>query len=363
MNVDIQKGSCGLASWDRPSSTAWQVGSLKLMLGLSLVELLVSMALASILMLGILQIFSASKRSFELTQDLSVLQEKGHLAISTLAEHIQMADYWGGVGAKSVFFGTRVLSTSRGDCSAEWLLQSSPSLVGFKGSGSVSGIANFPDDCLRSEEYLPGSDLLLVRNSDGQASIPDTTIDNKSQRKRYFVRSEVGGTAYVFQGRDSVSAFKKIPTNDMVHNRALLANLFFLRPCSLVVNQICRDDIPTLVRLSLSGNRFVTQALVEGIEQLHFSFGIDTDADQTVDRYVSADLVPVWEHVISVQISLIVRSLEKDLSIDLSGKTYALGHEGGDSVNTFVVTDEGGQYRHRLFKREVVLRNRVYDPS
>jgi len=321
------------------------------------------MALGLILMSGILQIFSASKRMFELTEDLSVSQEKGQLAISVLADNIRMADYWGGIDSKAVLFGDTFLSVSPGDCSSEWLFKSEPALIGFQGSSSLSGVQGLPSGCLDGEDYVPYSDLLLVRYANSQRPISDAKVDNVKYKNRYFVRSELGKLAYVFSGGNTKEAMVNIPVSQFASNMEYHADLFFLRPCSHKWNGSCSDQLPTLMRLTLSGNRFVQQVLVEGVEQLQFDFGVDTSGNRKVDNYLSSPAINQWEDVLSVQITLVVRSTEKDILIDELGKEYEL--LGGDNAVLFrhIITDENKRFHRKIYRREVVIRNRMHQQS
>lgn len=63
--------------------------------GLSLVELMISVALGLILMLGVIKIFVSSKVVFGTQQGLSRIQETGRLAIDFIARDVRMAGYYG----------------------------------------------------------------------------------------------------------------------------------------------------------------------------------------------------------------------------------------------------------------------------
>jgi len=331
----------------------------KFEMGLSLIELLISMALGLVLMAGILQIFSASKRMFELTDDLSVIQEKGQLAIALLSENIRMADYWGGIESNAVQFGQTFLSVSPGECSSQWLFKSDPALIGFEGSSSISGISTLPSACIENSDYVPHSDLLLVRYAGSKRSISDAKIDNAKYKNRYFVRSELGSLAYVFLGGNSKDALLKIPASPFANNMEFHADLFFLRPCSHKRKGSCQDQLPTLMRLTLSGNRFVQQALIDGVEQLQFDYGVDTSGNRKVDNYISSPSINQWKDVISVQVTLVIRSTEADSSIDELDKVYEL--LGGDNEVLFhhVISEENRRYHRKVYRREVVIRNRI----
>lgn len=59
----------------------------------TIIELLVGLLLSMILVLGMLQIFNSSKRSYRLEQSYTVLQEQSRFAYEYLARHIRMAGF------------------------------------------------------------------------------------------------------------------------------------------------------------------------------------------------------------------------------------------------------------------------------
>jgi len=60
----------------------------------------------------------------------------------------------------------------------------------------------------------------------------------------------------------------------------------------------------SLWRLTVPGDA-VPQEVAAGIDRLNVNWGIDTEGDQTVNRYVGADAVPSWEQVVSVRLQML----------------------------------------------------------
>lgn len=63
--------------------------------GFSLVELMIAMAIGVMLLSGILTIFTSSRQSFDLSQEISGIQENARFAIERLASDIRMAGFQG----------------------------------------------------------------------------------------------------------------------------------------------------------------------------------------------------------------------------------------------------------------------------
>jgi type IV pilus assembly protein PilW len=326
--------------------------------GFSLVELMIAMGLSLILMMGILELFNNQKQSFEFIHSSNELQENGRVSGALIAESLRMADHWAGVAAESVEFGDTPLSSSPGACTAAWVFNSTEAVRGYEGESTIGHVNNFPNGCIAPEEYVENSDLLMLRYADGRLLTNDVEISSARNAKQYFVRVTTGLSAYVFNGSDSALAISNIPPINGTYNMRYRAELYFLRPCSNKVNGNCSDSLPTLTRLTLNGNKFTQQALVEGIEQLQFSYGIDQDGDQDIDQYQSAHAVSDWEGVISVRMSLIARSLKADAKLDESGKEYLMEGDMEEAGSAYVVSISDKRFRRKQYQREVYIRNR-----
>jgi len=330
--------------------------------GLSLIELMISMTLSLILMMGILQIFTANKTAFEISRDLNDMQDNAQVALSLLAENIRLADHWGGVGLERIKFGQTALKVPSGQCSKLWIFQSEEGLRGYEGANDINGVNALPSGCVDEQHYQKSSDLLALRYADSHSIISDQQVDNARFAKHNIVRSSAGIAAYVFNGANHEAAFTYIPKNLHAYNMLYATHLFFLRPCSKgqsADENVCKDEAPTLVRMTLSGDRFIQQPMVPGIEQMQFDYGVDLNDDHQVDQYLSANLVKQWQQVLSVRISLMVRGDKQDASINEPSKEYLMRGDFAIAGAGFIAEDSLKFFRRRLYQREVMLRNRL----
>ncbi len=65
------------------------------------------------------------------------------------------------------------------------------------------------------------------------------------------------------------------------------------------------------------------QTLTSHIDGLQFRFGADTDQDGSIDRYLSADAVPDWDRVHTIQTALLLRS-QLPVRESIDSKNYNL---------------------------------------
>jgi prepilin-type N-terminal cleavage/methylation domain-containing protein len=332
--------------------------------GVSLVELMIALTLSAILIAGVIQVFASNKKSFEITTDLGLMQESGRIGTAVIAGSVRMAGHWGGVQpdqVKQISNGV----TGPGGCNAAWVLATGEPVRGYEGAASIGDVvtdSDLPAGCIASGDYIPDTDLLVVRYADAYELFDDATLAETGNADRFFSRVSVGQQATLFQGSDSSSAVSAIADDDGVYNFGYRTELYFLRPCSIKTDGACTDGIPTLTRLTLSGDQFVQQALVEGVEQMQFEYGTDEDGNHTVDRYQTAsDLSHSddWLQVISVRISLITRASALDLGINEQGTEYLLVGDMASAGSGYVVAAADRHYRRKQYTREINLRNRT----
>ena len=76
-------------------NTAMSLGPGKYESGLSLIELMIALVIGSILMAGLIQVFSASRAAYQLSEGLARVQENGRFAVDYLQRDVRMAGHFG----------------------------------------------------------------------------------------------------------------------------------------------------------------------------------------------------------------------------------------------------------------------------
>lgn len=95
-----------------------------------------------------------------------------------------------------------------------------------------------------------------------------------------------------------------------------------------------------------------TQTIVDGVEDIYVLYGENTDGDLlgVADRYVSGPSVDDWKKVVSVRISLLLRTAENNLAESPQPYTFM-------GVTTTPSSDD--RRLRRVFTTTITLRNRV----
>ena len=327
--------------------------------GFSLVELMVSMAITLILMLAITNVYVGSKETYRVREDFSKLQELGRQALETLTGTIFMADHWGGIPYDDLTVGSTSITAGSGTCDAAWIQNVSQPIIGIDGASTTSGLGTgIFASCVSNSEYVPNTDVLVVRYAEGEIHT-DAEVD-ATNSKGLFIRSEVESRGVLFSGGTSGAAtgtgVGTSSTLDATRNYPYKIEAYFVRNCS---DTPCSDGIPTLSRLTMNQDKLEVEPLADGIEQIQYQYGIDTDADAVADQFINAGSVVNWDQVVAIRIDMIIRSETQDHSVS-DTTTYLLA--GGSGVTgglNFTPSSSTRTFHRKQLTKIIHVRNRV----
>jgi type IV pilus assembly protein PilW len=135
------------------------------------------------------------------------------------------------------------------------------------------------------------------------------------------------------------------------------AEVFPIQTVAYYVKSSSSGTTTSLYRRVFNGDPAagVEQELVEDVDNLQLRFGRDTtlpDPDGTIDDYVTAQSVGDWSRVVTVRMSVVLRSASP-LASDVAGPASA-------PVNGVAVTyPTGSRYDRRVFTTTVAIRNKI----
>lgn len=298
-------------------ATSWQCNHRQR--GFTLVEIMVALVLSLILTAGVVQIYLTTKQTYRLQESLSRIQENARYALATLSRDIRMAGYWG-CGTQSIDPGD-VDEDSVLNNKDDYFWNFDVPIEGFEGnddgtwSPSLDGSVTSP---------LAGSDVLTLRSVDGGGATvtSDTfavTTPNDLEQCGIALVTNCE-TAVVFQiTNDPASGSVEDATTGCAPNNAIVV--------ADKVNYVGGDILPISTKTyyvrtgNLSGmpglwRRVANNApeeLVEGVERLEIRYGVDTDDDGRVESYVTANAVTDWAEVASINLNLLLVSVEENV--------------------------------------------------
>lgn len=250
--------------------------------GFTLIELMVAMALG-LLLLGALVSLVVSTISTRTELDKNSRQiENGRYALEVLSDDIESAGFIGATGLQS--WARHALATPCTNTIADlgYTSGATPKLpLAIQALGTDLA-------CLESAKEKTG--VLVVT----RASSTETATTSASATEAYLqvstCQSDVsrlvvanGGSAdFVLKQKDCDSA-KPAPL------RKAIQRIYFVSTCNDCTKN---DGIPTLKMIDYVGGARVITPLVDGIDNLQFDFGVDTDGNGSPDCYVSNPTSP-----------------------------------------------------------------------
>jgi len=277
--------------------------------GFSLIELMVALTLGLIILFAVSELFINNTRVRNELEQGSRQIENGRYAVQLLVDELNNAGFFGESGAQTfpalsdfppvcfadvaditaslgvpVYGQSQVAEASAPGCLSDFkggnsflaLRRASTCAVGTAGcDGFVAGQYHLQVSACADDS--PGSILLA---------------DNAAALDRRTRKCDVAETAPVYR---------------------YLSRIYY-------VNQADQ-----LVRSDLSGsNAYVVTPLVDGVEQIHFQYGIDGDGDGVPEDFASAPAQAQWEDVVAVRIWVLTRNAQTTSGYE-DGNTYRLG--------------------------------------
>jgi len=352
--------------------------------GLSMVELLVALAISSILLLGISTIFLDSRKTDRLGVSLSRIQETGRFAVNFLAKDIRMAGYQGCVDPTALEINIIAQNAPTTN-----LFESS--LRGFEVDDATWANGEEFDNTDIETDALIGSDVISIQG----ASVADTQLtgnmlpnnaniqittnpmgfekndiviiaDCESADMFRITNNPSGGNITLTHagGTNTQSKLSSVYTTDasIMSFESItyyVANTGRTNARGDAINALYRQT--DLLDDSVATNaRFLREELVEGVDSMQILYGERLTNGNI--HYVPADEIvgPDMTTVEGIRLGLLISSVERvqeaddNLSYELPGETIApLGTAGA------TVTHAIDQRIRRDFSATINLRNRL----
>ncbi|SEL73984.1 type IV pilus assembly protein PilW [Pseudoxanthomonas sp. GM95] len=386
--------------------------------GMSLIELMIALLIGLILMLGVIQVFSASSNAYRLAKGTARLQEGGRFAMDYLSRDLRMAGHMGCSSDQILTRDGTSLLTSRTTFGAtdDAALQFNYAIRGYEASGTApkgaitlastptvggaysnaSGLPARISNALTNR--VSGSDILVLRYLEGQG-LPITTAVNSGTPNFTISPSTTdwslfkGGittpglfgittcdNAIVFQAKTASATSVTVAATTL--NAGLSAiNFQFPQGAELYRAEsevyyvgLNSDSRPSLYRARFTaapdgGITALTEELVEGVESMQLLYGQDSPTSSTpggsVTQLVTADQIDTsmssseaaWRRVITVQIGLVMASPEVASATQVDSSNTQTAGLTAQGV-TFTAPNDGRA--RTVYQSTVTLRNRLY---
>lgn len=303
--------------------------------GMSLIELMVGMAIGFVMLAALGSLYVSSSKARAEFNKTSEQVENGRYALEAIARDVEMAGFWGQANLGSLVNYNlpdpcAVAATSMGFSTAAGLTVPVP-VAGLPVTAAAPA-------CLPN--IVANSEVLTVRYA---SSISASAVSGGD----YFIqlsRCRLDAVPLVY---DKVNTSFTLQTRTCAGTpteiRKYVMRTYYLASCD---NCTTGDGIPTLKMAEFNGGAITITSLVTGIQDVHYSYGVDVDNNGGPDCYVDdpsvnnsaggtnqcpnggayswATPAANWANVTAVRISVLSRNLANSTGW-VDTRTYSLG--------------------------------------
>ncbi len=330
--------------------------------GLSLIELMIAMLVGLILIGGVLSIFISSRQSYGVNSGVARIQESGRFALSFITKPVRMAGYMG-CGLSSSNFANDLKSPANTDLAFNF----KDGIVGFEYTGTAPGntyniASDQPSPTVGTGNWspsldaslqnlvIPGTDVMVLRISqigDIAGYVDPGQPPNGAQ---FWVTANPGiqaGDLMVISNCVNTIVVQASQVNGVGNGHIVVntgntyqpGNAVAGIPDTMVGASVMSvgsvvfyigqgaDGSPALFEAitdTNNANGFLSQELVPGVENMQILYGVDTTGSQVPSQYVTANNVANWDQVVSVRVSLLMRSETGAVPIPSAAQPFTL---------------------------------------
>ena len=327
--------------------------------GVTLVELMVALALGLLITVAMLKVYVDASRMYRFNEGLARVQENGRFGLEFIRRDARVAGFWGCYSKASL---TNQISAT----SDAWL---------DVAAGHITGT---------NDDGLNSADSITFRSATGSGTLVNTAMTAASDSVSVdSVATITSGMAVVISDCDDGDIFQVtgISGTSLAHAAGTSSNtsanlskayasgsrVYQARQSTFCIAPGADPSQPSLRRLTnpTSSQTCASNGdeLIEGVENMQIRYGEDTDADSegangdgTANRYVpwsdnTDELNP--DRIVSVRLSLLVRSLNDGLTTEPSPYTFP------PWITPSTPTTPTNRHLRKVFTTTITLRNKA----
>ncbi|MBH0021975.1 PilW family protein [Pseudoalteromonas sp. SWXJ133] len=313
--------------------------------GFTLVEMMISLFIGGLILGGVMFTYIGMKVTTRDTMTIGELQESGRLAINIMQRDIEQIGFWGTYYDDSfTAVNTKTLSNPGADCFEGLNNGSFPDLATASNFRTIyAKVADVSKELNCVTNPVKGTDIIQLKFLQGdQLTESETQAD-----ENYFVAEQES------------AQFKREVISGSSANASIWPyshHVYYISEQTYKVNNK-NLTVPALMRKRLVGGSITTETIMEGVENMRFVFGLDTNSDNRVDTYRSIKGIEHtdWENrkgILTVQVFLLIRALQPDPGVKIKNQTYTLGEDKDKRELKFTDT-----FRRTVFTTTIRLNN------
>lgn len=293
--------------------------------GLTMVELLVSLVLASLITLAAVALYTVTGSSHRTIDAAQELQDSGRFALEVIGQAARQAGYQN--------YAQR--DGSGNENTRRFVATSFPTVRGFN-NAKVASPTNIDDDGATNNGGYNNSDTLALRFHGS------SKLDNAVAPDGSMIDCQGIAQNYPSNGDDVALSLFWVKTDSTAE------------PALQCISRGNPDGA------SLSRN---TQPILKGVETFQVMYGLDADGDSVPEKWVSGQNVADWKQVATIRVGFVIRgapgSGQGPSANPADNKLYPLGKEftGSATEAGLVFTPPNDGRLRRVFNATFKLRN------
>ena len=326
--------------------------------GFTFLEVMIALFIGGLILGGVMFTYISMKVTTKDTMTIGELQESGRLAINIMQRDIEQIGFWGTYYANSMSaknITTATVKTPAADCFEGANNGSFPDLTSSSNFRTIYAKTTKIKDNLNciNDGIIPAkdkeTDILQLKFLQGRRLTVNATNNETQIDKNYFIAEQEKAEFY-----NGIVDAATLNINATVWPYS--HHVYYISEQTYKVNN--KDiTVPALMRKRLVGDEMISETIMEGVENMRFVFGLDTNADSRVDTYKSINNMQFsdWESresILTVQVFLLVRALQEDADLNIKNQTYILGEDDKQRELTF-----NDNYRRTVFTTTIRLNN------
>ncbi|KKL03008.1 prepilin-type N-terminal cleavage/methylation domain-containing protein [Rheinheimera mesophila] len=288
------------------------------MRGFTLVELLISLTLGLVLMAFLIGTLFATQQSNRQTQQLVQLQQNSQMLMTVFQAELPNLMFFAGRSLADVASATHQLAPVLGDCAADFDAGSFP-VQGQPYLGLYAQLVEQHHHLACLNQPKAGSELLQFKRIVGVS----LTATQMRQNRVYF---ETSPATSQFVTSSSANLMPDSSYWPYSHQVFYIAEQ---KHSGKVIPVLMRKR---LIRNAAGQNLMTTDSVLDGVERMHFEFGLDGNLDGQVDYYLATRQMQLahWQQqkhrIINIKFYVLLRSLDEDFSYQ-NNQLYQMGQE------------------------------------
>ena len=311
--------------------------------GISLIELMVGMTLGLLLLSALASLYASTSQSRVQLGNSATQIENGRYALDVINQEVGLAGYLGGLNLR----GTSAISTPDVCSVATNALGfiNSPATVPVAIYGYVAG--SNPATCLPN--LSSNSEILVVRRVSTTAVAPTAMAAGQAYLQDSFCTTDTA--PFVFSSTATDFTLNDKTCGNKAEVRQASVRAFYIATCDLCNGS--DNGVLTLKVAELSGGAMQIKSIAQGIQDVHFAYGVDVDGNGSPDCYVAdagidnsavcnnvggynwtTSATANWNNVTAVRVNVLASTLKPSPGW-MDNRTYDLGRGGNVKSGPF----------------------------